>query len=67
VIDVEKTIRLYCHFDVAYIPNFYLEKRKLLGAYFPDLKMIAVEANDNPGRQRFSLAHELGHALIDDP
>jgi len=64
-IDVEKAIRLYCCFDVAYIPNFCLGKRKLLGAYFPDLRMIAVEAKDNRGRQRFSLAHELGHALID--
>jgi len=65
-IDVEKAIRLYCRFDVAYVPDFSLENRKLLGAYFPDLRIIAVEANDNRGRQRFSLAHELGHALIDD-
>ena len=63
-VDVEAILLCYCMFDVAQIPRLMLGGIRLSGAYAPAQRIIMVEATESLGRQRFSMAHELGHAEI---
>jgi Zn-dependent peptidase ImmA (M78 family) len=64
-VDVARLIEERYDFDIAYIPNLVLNGVQLQGALLPEHRLIIVEANDSIGRQRFTLAHELGHLLLD--
>jgi len=39
----------------------------LHGVLVPESRIIAINRNDAPTRRRFSIAHELGHALLGHP
>ncbi len=65
-IDVEAIARDYCKFDVAVVDGLVVDGRALLAAYIPQLRAIIAEGRCHPNRQRFSLAHELGHAQLED-
>lgn len=64
-VDVERTITDYACFAIKMISNFNHGDRKLLGACFFDDDLIALEERTSVSRLRFTMAHELGHALID--
>lgn len=40
------------------------KSRDISGLYDPSSQTIYVNANDTPARQRFTIAHEFGHALL---
>lgn len=65
-VDVEAIIQEFCEIEIASIPDLKLGGRSVLAAYVPDLKIILVEHVCNESRKRFSLAHELGHAQLED-
>lgn len=65
-IDVEAITRDYCDFDVVACDGLVLGGRTLLAAYLPQFRAIAFEEQCHPNRQRFSVAHELGHAQLED-
>lgn len=64
-IDVEAIIEDFCGIEIAWISGLRLGGRELLAAYISDIHTILIEADCNPHRQRFSLAHELGHAQLE--
>jgi Zn-dependent peptidase ImmA (M78 family) len=64
-IDVESLMREAFDFDVAYIERLELRGRSILGLLIPEHRLVLVEANDMRERQRFTLAHECGHLILD--
>jgi Zn-dependent peptidase ImmA (M78 family) len=64
-IDVEAILRDYGGFDVARVPNLNARGKPLLGLLVPDHNLVAIEARCMQPRQRFSMAHELGHAELE--
>lgn len=64
-IDIEALMREAFDFDVAYIENLELRGRSVLGLLVPERKLVLVEAEDIKERQRFTLAHECGHLVLD--
>lgn len=65
-IDVRRIIEGFWNLQVALVPNLTLAGRHLLAAYIPEFHYILVERNCIEPRQRFSMAHELGHAVLED-
>jgi hypothetical protein len=65
-IDVAAIITDYCNLDLARISNLQVRGRLLLALYVPELRAVLVEEECHPYRQRFSMAHELGHAQLED-
>lgn len=64
-IDIEALMRDAFDFDVAYIEKLELRGRSILGLLLPERRLVLVEANDMRERQRFTLAHECGHLILD--
>jgi Zn-dependent peptidase ImmA (M78 family) len=64
-IDIQRLIEDTYDLDIAFVPNLALNGRPLQGLLIPDRSLVFVEANDPPSRQRFTLAHELGHLILD--
>lgn len=64
-IDVERILRYYRSIDVMYIPDLNPGGTLLDALFVPEYRIVMVEANSREGRQRFSLAHELGHAELE--
>jgi Zn-dependent peptidase ImmA (M78 family) len=64
-IDVRFIVEQYCNLQIAVIPHLNLGK-PVLGAFIPEYNLIMIEYHCIPTRQRFSLAHELGHAQLED-
>lgn len=64
-VDIEALMREAFDFDVAYIEKLELRGRAILGLLVPERKIVLVEANDIPERQRFTIAHECGHLILD--
>jgi|ERR1700688_462204 len=60
-VDIERMLADYYDIDIARIPDLRIGNASLQGCCFPDRLLILVEAHDAPTRQRFTLAHELGH------
>jgi Zn-dependent peptidase ImmA (M78 family) len=65
-IDVVAIIREFCNLEVAWISGLRPMGKALLGLYVPQFRAVLVENECHPHRQRFSLAHELGHAQLQD-
>ena len=63
-IDVEAILRRRYDVDVARVPNLLFGGQKLAGMYSPAHLVVVIEATDIFPRQRFTMAHELGHIEI---
>lgn len=63
-IDVERIIRRRHDIDVARVEDLFFSGQKLAGLFSPAHLAVVVEANDLLVRQRFTMAHELGHIEI---
>ena len=62
IIDLDSTISLFPDLKVEYIP---MEPTKSGALFFKDgYWIIQVNVNHNKKRQRFTLAHELGHYIL---
>jgi len=64
-VDVERLVRDALDIDVAYIEGLTIRGHRLLGALLPAQKLLLVEAHDIQERQRFTIAHECGHLILD--
>jgi hypothetical protein len=64
-IDIERILRYYRSIDVMYISDLNPGGKRLDALFVPEFSIVMVEANSQEGRQRFSLAHELGHAELE--
>jgi Zn-dependent peptidase ImmA (M78 family) len=64
-IDIRGILERFCGFQVAIVPNLNLG-RSLLAAFIPSETLVMVEHHCIPVRQRFSMAHELGHAQLEN-
>lgn len=64
-IDVQAIIENFCGFRFALVRNLELGGKPRLAAYIPEHNYVLVEENCIESRQRFSMAHELGHAELE--
>ena len=64
-IDLEHIIRNYCGLELMYIDGLNPSGKPLLGLFAPAINAIMVENNCNPVRQRFTIAHEIGHYALE--
>ncbi|HEX5273812.1 MAG TPA: ImmA/IrrE family metallo-endopeptidase [Candidatus Rubrimentiphilum sp.] len=48
-----------------FIDGLAIRENSLLGVLLPDQKLMLIEANDIEERQRFTVAHECGHLILD--
>lgn len=55
---------LFVGLDVEPITNLQYQGQKLSGLLEPDIRLISYESQDIPGRQAFSVAHEIGHYYL---
>jgi hypothetical protein len=65
-IDLERIVAEYYRLQLRYHPDLTLSGRSLLAAYIPSFPFLFVHRGSIPSRQRFSIAHELGHAELED-
>jgi hypothetical protein len=65
-IDLERIVSEYYRLQLRYHPDLTLSGRSLLAAYIPSFPFLFVHRGSIPSRQRFSIAHELGHAELED-
>lgn len=65
-IDLERIVLEYYRVQLRYHPNLKFNGRPLLAAYIPSFPYLFVHRSCIPSRQRFSIAHELGHAELED-
>lgn len=54
----------YLKFDVEYLESMDDAHSAII---YPEEKLIGLNSNHHPHRQRFSLGHELGHYLLKHP
>jgi predicted transcriptional regulator len=64
-IDVMAILQGYRGLDVAAIEGLRIKGQALLGAFIPAYNLVMFEVNCLETRQRYTLAHELGHAEIE--
>jgi Zn-dependent peptidase ImmA (M78 family) len=64
-IDVRRIIEDFCGFKFALVPHLEFNGKRRLAAFIPEYNYILVEENCIEPRQRFSMAHELGHAELE--
>jgi len=64
-IDVEKIAREFCRVEPMFIPDLSPSGKPLLGLYSPDLNAILINSDNVEVRQRFTLAHEIGHIQLE--
>jgi Zn-dependent peptidase ImmA (M78 family) len=64
-VDIQKIIEEFCRFKFALVPNLELNGKARLAAFIPQHNYILVEEHCIEPRQRFSMAHELGHAQLE--
>ena len=65
-IDLERIVSEYYRLQIRYHPDLKFNGQALLAAYIPSFPFLFVHAACIPSRQRFSIAHELGHAELED-
>ena len=63
-VPVQDIARLLAGLDLEAMPNLQHQGQKLSGLLEPDIQLISYELEDTPGRQSFSIAHELGHYYL---
>jgi hypothetical protein len=59
-VPVESVIRDLFNFDI--IKDF--QEQDISGKLFLEKKLIVINVEDNPQRQRFTIGHELGHLVL---
>jgi len=64
-LDADRIALEYLGYDVERRTKFQHDGRKLLGACFFDEDLIVIEEIGFVPRLRFTMAHEIGHALND--
>jgi len=64
-IDVEAIARQFCNVELMFIPDLNPSGKTLLGLYTPTLNAIMVNSDNIEVRQRFTIAHEIGHVQLD--
>lgn len=64
-IDVRRIVEDFCGFKFALVPNLEFNGKRRLAAFIPEYNYILVEEHCIEPRQRFSMAHELGHAELE--
>jgi Zn-dependent peptidase ImmA (M78 family) len=65
-IDVKRILERFSRLNVRFVADLRLGGRPLLAAYVPQFRCVFVEKHCFLPRQRFSMAHELGHAELED-
>lgn len=63
-VDVELLAALLFYLGVQPVPDLRVGNREYAAFLDGDGKLIAVEGNHHPHRQRFSIAHEVGHFVL---
>jgi len=63
-VDVELIATLLFDLGIERVPGLRLNGHEYAGLLQADAKLIAVEAEHHPHRQRFSVAHEVGHFVL---
>jgi Zn-dependent peptidase ImmA (M78 family) len=64
-IDVECIARDFCKLEPWFVPNLDLGGKPLLGLFSPTFNAIMVDNRQILVRQRFTLAHEIGHVQLE--
>lgn len=64
-IDVERIARDFCKVEVMYISDLNPSGKSLLGLYAPMMNAIMVNCDNIQVRQRFTIAHEIGHVQLE--
>jgi Zn-dependent peptidase ImmA (M78 family) len=64
-IDVEHIVREFCKIELMFIDGLHPSGRPLLGLFTPTFNAIMLESNCVEVRQRFTIAHEIGHVQLD--
>jgi Zn-dependent peptidase ImmA (M78 family) len=64
-IDVERIVREFCKIEPWFVPDLDLGGKPLLGLFSPTLNAIMVDSRQILVRQRFTLAHEIGHVQLE--
>lgn len=67
-IDIEALVEIVEQIEVSYFGDESEFGADVLGAYdFSQKRMFIRESIDNPGRRRFTWAHEYGHVVLHGP
>jgi Zn-dependent peptidase ImmA (M78 family) len=64
-IDVEHIAQEFCKLEIMFIPDLSPSGKPLLGLFTPALNAIMVNSDSIPVRQRFTIAHEIGHVQLE--
>ena len=64
-IDVLKIAEQFCGLEVMFIPDLNPSGKTLLGLFTPTLNAIMVNSDNIEARQRFTIAHEIGHVQLE--
>jgi Zn-dependent peptidase ImmA (M78 family) len=64
-IDVEHIAQEFCKLELMFIPDLSPSGKPLLGLFTPALNAIMVNSDSIPARQRFTIAHEIGHVQLE--
>ncbi|HTW85408.1 MAG TPA: ImmA/IrrE family metallo-endopeptidase [Candidatus Sulfotelmatobacter sp.] len=64
-VDVERIVREFCKIEPWFVPDLDLGGKPLLGLFSPTLNAIMVDSRQILVRQRFTLAHEIGHVQLE--
>jgi Zn-dependent peptidase ImmA (M78 family) len=64
-IDVESIAREFCKIEPMFVPGLNSSGKPLLGLYSPVLNAIVVNSDSIEVRQRFTVAHEIGHVQLE--
>jgi Zn-dependent peptidase ImmA (M78 family) len=64
-IDVEAIARQFCGLELMFIPDLNPSGKSLLGLFTPTLNAIMVNSDSIEVRQRFTIAHEIGHVRLE--
>jgi Zn-dependent peptidase ImmA (M78 family) len=65
-IDVRRILERFSRLNVKFVRGLNPGGRRLLAAYVPQFRCVFVEKDCIEARQRFSMAHELGHVELED-
>lgn len=63
-VDVELVGSLLFGLGVQRVPDLQVGRRQYVGFLDVEARLIAVEEHHHPHRQRFSIAHEIGHFVL---
>jgi hypothetical protein len=65
--DVRRAVAVHIRGQVSPVPNLWHQGRRVSGLFIPGdgFPQILFEAHELPPRRRFTIAHELGHAILD--